>query len=834
MLSLLFDLTIAPIQLWMASALEYAYKLTASYGWSIVLMSLVVNFIILPIYIQAERWQQNERKIKNSISEREKMIKRAFKGQERFAMISTLYRQAGYSPLLALRSSLGFFLQIPFFCAAYLYLSDLKELQGVSYLFIKNLGAPDHLISVGNYSINFLPILMTVINLLSAFIYSEGLAKKDKIQLVGMALLFLVLLYDSPSGLVLYWTCNNIFSLIKNLIYKLSSRLIKESSEINPNTKYTKTYWVTSIFVGFMVVFYFPLKLIFSDISIFPDWRDDVVNLISYFELWLLFSLAIYLLVKSKAKLLYLSVFSLLFVVLLVIVFGFLFVPKFGVIDNFVIQDLTPFNDHYNKIKDISILVSLLLLTFVLLRYNKKGVILAVCGTSIVFCLADLVWDSFRLRHVIKNNEQKVQIVDKLPDPQSNFLSFSKEKNVVVIMLDQFTGIHFQELLNRFPGLYEELNGFIYYSDTLSSGICTILGKAPILGGKSITPEFLSIDNGESLEVRINREIGRLAKDLLKNGWRVSIQDDIWTNPSLFQLKGSDNVNTLNSNIFWQGFGQIWEKRHHDNLNKKEYSPLFFLSFSLFRASPFSLKDNIYRNGTWLKQVGEWSLSNLSSRQLAQIDYLSEYSTLDSEKPTFRFLTNELTHMAWSLNSKCEPAQPSQNQAFNSAGQQLQNEYCAIRSLIKWFSWMKQEKIYDNSLLILVSDHGRQFPGPNVVGKGTAFEDFKNNAKGYPYFLGENALLLVKPFDSRGKLKVDDQPMMNYDVQNIILSSLGYSQKEAELSNKGRIRKVYTGKNPNFWIRQGHEKNRFSGIEGYEIKGKIGNSWNKIEDERKK
>lgn len=178
MLSLLFDLTIAPIQLWMASALEYAYKLTASYGWSIVLMSLVVNFIILPIYIQAERWQENERKIKNSISEKEKMIKRAFKGQERFAMISTLYRQAGYSPLLALRSSLGFFLQIPFFCAAYLYLSELKELQGVHFWIIQDLGTPDHLISLGNYSINFLPILMTVINLLSCIYIYRGIGEE--------------------------------------------------------------------------------------------------------------------------------------------------------------------------------------------------------------------------------------------------------------------------------------------------------------------------------------------------------------------------------------------------------------------------------------------------------------------------------------------------------------------------------------------------------------------------------------------------------------------------------------------------------------------------------
>ena len=31
-----------------------------------------------------------------------------------------------------------------------------------------------------------------------------------------MALIFLVLLYSSPAGLVLYWTMNNVFSLVKS------------------------------------------------------------------------------------------------------------------------------------------------------------------------------------------------------------------------------------------------------------------------------------------------------------------------------------------------------------------------------------------------------------------------------------------------------------------------------------------------------------------------------------------------------------------------------------------------------------------------------------------
>lgn len=38
-----------------------------------------------------------------------------------------------------------------------------------------------------------------------------------------MALLFLVLLYNSPAGLVLYWTLNNVFSLLKNIYYKIKS-----------------------------------------------------------------------------------------------------------------------------------------------------------------------------------------------------------------------------------------------------------------------------------------------------------------------------------------------------------------------------------------------------------------------------------------------------------------------------------------------------------------------------------------------------------------------------------------------------------------------------------
>ena len=64
---------------------------------------------------------------------------------------------------------------------------------------------------------------MTAINCISGAIYTKGLPLKDKLQVYLLALLFVVLLYNSPSGLVIYWTMNNIFSLVKNIFYKLKN-----------------------------------------------------------------------------------------------------------------------------------------------------------------------------------------------------------------------------------------------------------------------------------------------------------------------------------------------------------------------------------------------------------------------------------------------------------------------------------------------------------------------------------------------------------------------------------------------------------------------------------
>ena len=218
MLDFIYTLFIAPLEFGMDKALSWGYEISGNWGWAIIIMSIVVNTVILPIYLKAEHWQEEERSIRKSFENDEAMIKRTFKGQERFAMITTMHRQAGYSPLLTLRSSIGFFLQIPFFFAAYHLLSHFEPLQGISFLGLTDLSKPDELFKIGDFAINVMPILMTIINIASALIYTQNLTNRDKYQLYGMAAIFLVLLYNAASGLVLYWTFNNIYSLAKNAV----------------------------------------------------------------------------------------------------------------------------------------------------------------------------------------------------------------------------------------------------------------------------------------------------------------------------------------------------------------------------------------------------------------------------------------------------------------------------------------------------------------------------------------------------------------------------------------------------------------------------------------
>ncbi|MBQ9539693.1 MAG: YidC/Oxa1 family membrane protein insertase [Treponema sp.] len=186
---------------------------------AIAAVSLLVNLMTFPIYSAADARQLEEREIQKKMKPGLDHIKAVFKGDERFMMLAEYYEINHYSPAYALRSSLSILVQVPFFIAAYHFLSKCPELSGVKLGLIDDLMKPDAMLKIGSLSVNILPILMTLINIVSGTIYTRGASLREKVQVYGLAMIFLILLYSSPSGLVFYWTLNNLFSLAKNFIH---------------------------------------------------------------------------------------------------------------------------------------------------------------------------------------------------------------------------------------------------------------------------------------------------------------------------------------------------------------------------------------------------------------------------------------------------------------------------------------------------------------------------------------------------------------------------------------------------------------------------------------
>ena len=179
-------------------------------GFKIICFGIVVNLALIPVYSQMEQRSGRARVIRDLVTAEVARMKRYFRGRERYFYIRAVYRQHRYHPISELLGSADLIIQVLIFATVYRFLSNLDALVGQSFGLIVDLGGPDALLG----GVNLLPILMTLINAAAVFSYMESRTKR--IQALLLALIFLVLLYDSPSGLVLYWTVNNLFSLIRS------------------------------------------------------------------------------------------------------------------------------------------------------------------------------------------------------------------------------------------------------------------------------------------------------------------------------------------------------------------------------------------------------------------------------------------------------------------------------------------------------------------------------------------------------------------------------------------------------------------------------------------
>jgi len=206
--------------------LELFQKIVKNWGVAIILLTILVKLVLFPL---TKKGSESTLRMQ-ALSPKIKEIQAKYKDnpQKMNAEMAEFYKKEGYNPL---SGCLPMLLQMPIFFAMYNLFNNHFDLRGAMFIpgWIPDLSLPE---SIYDFPDNFrLPLLgWTALRLLpfiyvgSQLLYGKVTQTPDqqgnsqmKIMLYAMPVIFFFILYDVPSGLLVYWIMSNLLTMVQQV-----------------------------------------------------------------------------------------------------------------------------------------------------------------------------------------------------------------------------------------------------------------------------------------------------------------------------------------------------------------------------------------------------------------------------------------------------------------------------------------------------------------------------------------------------------------------------------------------------------------------------------------
>ncbi len=216
-----------PIIGWLANILrfflDFFYRLIPNYGVAIILLTVLIKILFFPLTQKSFESTSKMSMLSPKIEELKK--KHQGKPEKLNQEMMALYRKEGVNPV---GGCLPLLLQMPIFFALFELLNNAFDLRGAPFIspWIGDLSAPESLLPFGftipllNWDeLRILPFLMLGTTLLQSRISQNPGATQTqmKMMMYAMPIFFFFILYSMPSGLVIYWTMQNVLSIAQQL-----------------------------------------------------------------------------------------------------------------------------------------------------------------------------------------------------------------------------------------------------------------------------------------------------------------------------------------------------------------------------------------------------------------------------------------------------------------------------------------------------------------------------------------------------------------------------------------------------------------------------------------
>ena len=226
---------------WVSEPLSYLLDLFSgmlgSYGLGIIVLTILMKLILWPLTAKATRSQKKMQALQEPMA----ALREKHKGspQKLNQEMMKFYKEHKVNPFAGCWPIM---IQIPIFLGMFWMLRSAAELYGQEFLWAKDLSEQDQITEVFGFSANLLPILMVVTQWfqmkLTPMQLGPQMSEAQRINakmMRFMPFMFLIFLYFFSSALVLYWTVQNLMTILQTLITKREPLKV-ESKEIKGNS----------------------------------------------------------------------------------------------------------------------------------------------------------------------------------------------------------------------------------------------------------------------------------------------------------------------------------------------------------------------------------------------------------------------------------------------------------------------------------------------------------------------------------------------------------------------------------------------------------------------
>ena len=418
-------------------------------------------------------------------------------------------------------------------------------------------------------------------------------------------------------------------------------------------------------------------------------------------------------------------------------------------------------------------------------------------------CAALAVMSVININSLETGAQQVRELSAKITDEKPSFRMDRKGKNVVVIMLDRAISGFVPFFLNEKPELKEQFDGFTWYPNARSYGYHTNIAAPALFGGYEYTPDGMEQRPGMTLMEKHNEALKVMPVSFLRSGYEVTVCDAPYANyqwiPDLSIYDEYPGIQT------WNTIGSFDEYKVQmlANLDRNRNRNLYF--YSVFRAAPLVFQEMLYDRGRYLEM--DAGLNDGEGSELIGVspDFLNSYMVMknlgtmtevtEDGTDTFLMLTNEMTHDIAELQ---EPDYVPRSEADNDAyeaehgirrtddGRELnpaecddlarthyQSDMAAFILLGQWFEELKREGLYDNTRIIIVSDHGCYLGlfGLDLRERNPEAASLGYNPDEWSDTMCYNPLLMAKDFGASG-FRTDHTFMTNADTPFLAFDGL--------------------------------------------------------------